>query len=102
MTPYEELCKAFKIKPAVDESYRDFAARAFKKINNASDTQWNALSEDLQLWNNYGQKALEALDPDDELPTSFELEDSKGVKTGEMTTEFGWPPSAEEAPSRGR
>jgi len=97
MTPYEELCKAFKIKPAAGESYKEFAKRAFKKINNASNEQWDAISEDLQCWNNYGQKALERAEPDDDLAESFEMEDKAGAKTGEMTVEFGWPPSSGEA-----
>lgn len=83
-TCYEEMGKVFKLKRSADEEFPDFAARAAKKINGATDDQWKELTEKLQTWNN---TTLKALEEDTELPKLEGWPDDKDETEGEGEAE---------------
>jgi hypothetical protein len=60
MTLYEELVKAFKLKPTRNETFEEFAARASDKVNKCTDVQWNELTPALQVWVNTTLETREA------------------------------------------
>lgn len=65
LTPFDELCKAFKLKKQEDETFEDFAARASTKVNNCTDAQWKELTHELQVWCN---ATLEAREKSEAIP----------------------------------
>jgi hypothetical protein len=61
-TVQEELLALTKVKPKAGESAEDFTVRVFKKADALADADaqnWEALSDDAQVWVNKNKEALE-------------------------------------------
>lgn len=92
MTLYEELGRSFKLKVRDGESYSDFAARAIKVVNKATDAQWNELSAKLQTWNN---DVMRTNDGNDKVARGEEL--GADDLSGDLPPLEGFPPESDDA-----